>query len=359
MTILGRWAFLLPQISVVFLMFASFALGGYAVYASNLGAASFDKRGLSIPVFVVGLGQSFSLEAALGDVFAVLWAVYLVLIVKASFGPRISFYRASKSTVGDEVKVFLRNTLLVLASTFSSLVVVIYLVELLQSSVGIPTGGLVERDPIETFTYISIAPLTEEMGFRVSVIGLVAALILAEKRGVRGFLRVLWHPSAGMNLSGSSRIARWRRSSLTLLILASSLSFGLAHITFGANSNPVGWQVGKVTSATISGVALGYMYVFHGAPGAILLHWAFNYFASSYHYFDCSMTSGMVVSCDNIAQTPASSVLEASIFVAGAAAILAGGIIIFRDYLRGPRQAGIASKFGSWVYRLRVVTSHE
>jgi membrane protease YdiL (CAAX protease family) len=57
------------------------------------------------------------------------------------------------------------------------------------------------------------------------------------------------------------------------LIILTSVVFGLAHYLLGG-----GWQVGKVSTAFLSGLVLGIMFVAYGAYAAILLHWFFNYY---------------------------------------------------------------------------------
>ena len=104
---------------------------------------------------------------------------------------------------------------------------------------------------------------------------MVAALLLAIK-GVRfNLFKILWHPA---------RHFLWTRSDMSILYLIvfiSGLLFGLAHIAFGA-----GWEIGKVTTSSIVGIILGFIYVNYGFPGAVLLHWSFNYFLGSFYYFE-------------------------------------------------------------------------
>lgn len=55
-----------------------------------------------------------------------------------------------------------------------------------------------------------------------------------------------------------------------LLLLGSSVFFGLAHL-FG------GWDWVKVAPTFVAGLAFGYLYLKHGLPAAILLHFLFDY----------------------------------------------------------------------------------
>jgi hypothetical protein len=58
-----------------------------------------------------------------------------------------------------------------------------------------------------------------------------------------------------------------------ILILITSIGFGLAHFLLGG-----GWEIGKVSTALLAGLVFGIMFVTYGAYAAILLHWYFDYF---------------------------------------------------------------------------------
>ena len=121
----------------------------------------------------------------------------------------------------------------------------------------------------------SAASVFEEIAFRVFLIGLpmaVGALVwrLYHARGPRppggprgnllGALRYLW---GGQLRKESSREALLVGG---LLVLGSSLLFGLAHAP--------GWGWWKVLPAFVAGLGMGYVFVRHGLGAAILLHFA-------------------------------------------------------------------------------------
>lgn len=58
-----------------------------------------------------------------------------------------------------------------------------------------------------------------------------------------------------------------------ILILITSIAFGLAHYLLGG-----GWEIGKVSTALLAGLVFGIMFVAYGAYASILLHWYFDYF---------------------------------------------------------------------------------
>ena len=131
-----------------------------------------------------------------------------------------------------------------------------------------------------TLTY---SPILEEVMFRISTLGLLVSL------------RVLWSgtwtirlvplsflsPERAKAMAGLPRISEkgWRGLHWTewLLLAITSLVFGLAHLLAGG-----GWQVGKVVTATISGLALGISFLTYGAYAPILLHWFFNFYFETF-----------------------------------------------------------------------------
>ncbi|MBI2183499.1 MAG: CPBP family intramembrane metalloprotease [Thaumarchaeota archaeon] len=311
---MGRIAFILPQLFTVVLMIVSFGLGVYTVYLSPLGAPSIGQPLGAIPIFFLGLGQSISLGTSVGLVFAVLFALYAILVGVAIVGPRQTLFRTVSSVLRHGVDSALGNTMMFVASVFPALSLILIAIEKLQDIAGIPTGNLVEMDPMMTFATVSIAPITEEIGFRMTVIGLLASAILTRRPNLMQTLRVLWHPSKALDADGTS-VDSQRRKILIAIVVFSSLTFGLAHVAFKTDSGE-GWQIGKVTTSSLAGIALGYTYIYYGITGAILLHWSFNYFISAYHYFDCSVIPE-AGSCIGLNSGLTGSFLENYILAAG------------------------------------------
>jgi membrane protease YdiL (CAAX protease family) len=60
-------------------------------------------------------------------------------------------------------------------------------------------------------------------------------------------------------------------------LAVTSGAFGAAHFLYGG-----GWEIGKISTATISGLALGFAYLRYGAYAPILLHWFFNYYFGTF-----------------------------------------------------------------------------
>ena len=95
----------------------------------------------------------------------------------------------------------------------------------------------------------------------------VKLFLLAMLSPERAKLR-LGHKSVGTNglLRGITPL-EWT------LILITGIAFGSAHYLLGG-----GWEIGKVTTATLAGLVFGIVYVAYGAYAPILMHWFFNYY---------------------------------------------------------------------------------
>jgi hypothetical protein len=124
---------------------------------------------------------------------------------------------------------------------------------------------------LETLT---VAPVVEELGFRLVLIGLVVALISAG-RPWKELVRVLWRPSAtfdGRSGQGATKVL------VAALVAFSALVFGITHVASG-------WTIGKVFEATYGGLVLGYLYVRYGFHVAVLTHWGVNYVGNIFAFF--------------------------------------------------------------------------
>lgn len=266
-------------------MLASFVLGAYAVYSTSMGAGRLDTPLPGIPLLFIGLPVIIPFRPAIGDAFAILWTGYLSLFAVTAMGPKTSLGRLVRNTRREGLAAMGGNGMFAVASTFSALIVLTVALETLQETVGIPTGSIPHIEELQTFFYLSLAPFVEEIGFRLSITGLVAYLILV-RRGA-GSVNVFWNPGALLREKLDPEQQKTAFRILNLTIGLTSVLFGLAHILYGGG--PEGWQLGKVSLATLAGLAMGWIYVYYGFPSAVMLHWSFNYFLTAYYVFEKSL----------------------------------------------------------------------
>ena len=159
--------------------------------------------------------------------------------------------------------------------TWGSVVLLLSLViELVQSSAGIETGMLETENEYIFFLGAMDAPLSEEIGFRMFIIGIVSLIFYLSRDVIdyRGMLLSVIHP---YRIHKDENILR----ALYILVVIQAFLFGLAHLLGGG-----GWEIGKVTTASIAGIYLGYLFVKYGITTAILGHAFFNIYLLTISY---------------------------------------------------------------------------
>jgi hypothetical protein len=236
-------------LSVIFgMMVLSFPLGAYVMFQSELGGdINFE--------FPINLFDIFEIE--IGDAFVILWVIYVIIFSIAMSGPKQDFIKTMSSLLSDGKLTRHTNYMVVVTKWFSILILVSAIINFIQEGFGISTiPPPVENDLIQFF-YVSLAPITEEIGFRVLLIGLPLLAFYSHKVSVKHFFKGLWSPSNNLH------IYETRRAIILILIVA--VFFGLAHIISGEP-----WSGGKFAQATISGLILGWVYFRYGLISAIL-----------------------------------------------------------------------------------------
>ena len=260
----------------IVLMALSIPAGVYTVYFTNLSntslssASPISNLGLFVGLYTVAV----PVKTSIGSLFAVLTAVYAALLAFAGFQNRGAL-SAIRSALTQGSSQLFGNSLLATVIALGALTLGIGLLEIIQSSAGIKTGSI-SGDPLLLFLSITFAPLREELGFRVALVGFLA-LVLGFRSSAKRAVKALWRPSA--ILTGEPGDLP-NKVGLSIMVVISSIVFGAAHLLSGA-----GWDVGKVSEASAAGVVLGYLYVRYGFHAAVLLHWGVNYFGTAFAFF--------------------------------------------------------------------------
>ena len=225
---------------------------------------------VTLYTFVVPVSFSF------GTLFIFLWTAYLLLFAIALNGPLRSIVGALRTTSRQGLSGVFSNSMLAMTVVYTLIIGASVVITLLQEGVGVSTGQLPTVDPLLQYLGLTLAPIREEIGFRVIPIGLASFLLLILRGKIRDALLSLWHPSRYLKKNDNkTQYTRDRNISIVLIIIG-ALLFGLAHYVLGA-----GWGPGKITSAALAGIALGGLYYRYGLPAAILAHWADDYALST------------------------------------------------------------------------------
>jgi len=261
-------------VTVIFgLMILSFPIGAYVVFNSDISdGVGFDFPMDGFDFFPAGIGFEIPIQFELGDVFIGLWCVFIILFSIAMFGPKTNFLKALSPLMSEGRYDSSTNYLVSVIKWFAILIVVSGIIEFIQASVGITIESPEHSSVLIQFFGVTAAPISEEIGFRVMLIGIPLYVIYSQKTSIKLFFKSLWHPSRTLHIFESKKAV--------ILIVIVGLFFGAAHIISGEP-----WSIGKFAQAAASGIIIGWVYYKHGFPSAVLVHWSTNYFIFSYVYF--------------------------------------------------------------------------
>jgi len=257
--------------SVIFgLMIVSFPLGAYAIFNSEIG----DDIDYNFPLekfdlFLAGVNLQLPLEYEIGDLFITMWSIFIILFVITFLGPQKNFMKIISDILSNEEISLSNNYMINIIKWFSILVLISAVLTILQESFGIITQPPDTANDLILFLQISLAPITEEIGFRLILIGIPLFLIYSHKSSLKFFLKSLWNPYSNLHI--------YEKRKAIALIFGVGIFFGVAHVISGEP-----WTDGKILQASIGGIILGWVYFRYGLAAAIILHWATNYFIYSY-----------------------------------------------------------------------------
>ena len=260
-------------ISIVFgLMILSFPIGAYVVFNTDAGKEiNYEYPLQSLDFFVAGINLELPLEFEIGDAFIVIWSIYIILFSISMFGPKKNFFK-ELIPIMNEGKAKSPNYMVSMIKWFMILVLVSAVINFIQESFGITTEPPVAENDLILFFDVAKAPLLEEIGFRVLLIGLPLYAIYSHKSNVRHFFKSMWQPHENLHV--------YEKNKGLILIVLVAIFFGVSHIISGEP-----WSSGKFAQATASGIIIGWIYFRYGLAPAILIHWATNYFIFSYVYW--------------------------------------------------------------------------
>ena len=252
---------------ILFLMVLSFPIGAYLVFNSEIGDdITYEYPMNDLNVFLAGVGFQVPVEFELGDGFIVLWCLFLILFALAIFGPKKNFVNVLQYIISAGKYHQLQDSYIITAiKWFSILVVVSGVIISIQEFFGISVERYEAPNQLIQFFQVLLAPLIEEIGFRVILIGLPLFALYSYKSSLPLFVKSLWRPSHHL------RITDLKKPLLIIIIVG--IFFGVSHVITGET-----WSAGKFAQATVSGLIIGWVYFRYGLAPAILIHWAANYF---------------------------------------------------------------------------------
>ena len=287
------------------LFLVSFPMGIYVVFESEIG----DDINFEYPFSYLELfeGTSFyqsNVDVSIGDVFVVLWIFYVILFTIALLGPKQNFLKSISPMISSGNFFSKLNYMVGVTKWFSILILVSALINTVQEKFGIVITPPTATNDLIQFFYVSLAPVMEEFGFRLLLIGIPLFALYSNRSSLKYFLKSLWNPD-NLNICDSKKAI--------LLIVFVGVLFGFAHIAFGES-----WSHGKFAQATASGIILGWVYLRYGFVASVLIHWATNYFIFSYANFVSQLNS---ISLESAFSHSLMSSLELLFLVCGAVSV--------------------------------------
>ncbi|MDG6988506.1 MAG: CPBP family intramembrane metalloprotease [Nitrososphaerota archaeon] len=257
----------------------SLPAGAYAVFHGGLSTQLSPSSLVYTYLWVGPAPLMIPYPVAFGGLFVLLLAIYAALITYTGL-QKTRPWQATKDAFTGGVGGLMKSPLFVVLIAIGFLnftgVVITSISQALLGSVGNPFSN---ADPLLVFGSLTMAPLREEVGFRVVLIGVVA-FILSAGRPFKTALKALWRPSVlfeGAAVGGVATAIFWAA------FAGSAVTFGVCHVNCVGGSG--GWTWAKFPYALWGGVVLGYLYVKYGLPAAILTHWGVDYLGTVYSYF--------------------------------------------------------------------------
>jgi hypothetical protein len=285
------------MIASVLILVASYFIAmllGLELFFFTLEGRALSVRIYRLPVLLFLLFQVETPSVLnSGHIFLLVWSVYILCFLAAWIW-RESFHKVVGNAFLRPVSRFFNNFLFVLPIIASMLLLAVIGIHYFQeSALGVPTGEpALPENPFETFFLLAYSPLIEEIGFRLSPIGLFLIVYvfwagrrivarLSSKQLLKLFLTAPIHPEKAKRMVGLKNVGAngFRGISISewIMVFTTALLFGLAHIL-----SPIGWDVGKVTSTFMVGFVWGLAYLAYGFQAPILLHWYTNYYFYAY-----------------------------------------------------------------------------
>jgi len=287
-------ALILIVIFLVSSYFLAIFLGPALMFSPEGLTASNEHVHLPILLFII-IGFYTPIALNVGLVFLFLWGVFAVCFI-AAWKFRENFHGVIEKGFSRPVKKLFDNWLFAMPIITSMMLIAVIAIHSFQEAHGVPTGELpLPSNRFEALFELSYAALIEEIGFRVTPIGAFLivylfwvgrknAVTLSLGERLKLFFTAPLFPDEAKKMVGVRTVGDFGvRSGISLgewvMVLFTSIIFGLAHYLSGG-----GWEFGKITSASVVGLAMGLTYLLYGVQAPILLHWFFNYYNYAYYF---------------------------------------------------------------------------
>jgi len=297
-------ALIITVILLISSYFLTMFLGPALLFTEDGLTAGNENQPLPILLFIIiGFYTPFALNVGL--VFLFLWGVFAFCFI-AAWEFRENFYEVMKKGFSRPIKKLFDNWLFVMPIIASMLLTAVIAIHSFQEAHGVPTGEIpLPSNRFRALFELSYAAVIEEIGFRVTPIGAFLiiylfwlgsknSVTLSLRQRLKLFFTAPLFPDEAKKIVGVKTVKDFGvrggiSSGEWVMVFSTGIIFGLAHYLSGG-----GWEIGKATSASVVGIAMGLTYLLYGVQASILVHWFFNYYNYAYLFASELYTSVLV-----------------------------------------------------------------
>jgi hypothetical protein len=276
----------------VFLYLFAIVLEPALFYFTPDGLSASTLHLSELPIWFLNMTAYIPIRLDLGVIFFGLWSIFTLSFVVA-WKLRENFHKTIKESITKPARKLFSNCLFAMPIINSMTLIAVVAINSLQEVGGIPTGtSPLQGEAFLDFFDLSYSAVIEEVGFRLIPIGvfLIIYLFMTKKKDVtfslkqkiKLFFMTFLFPDKAKRMAGAKTVSEHGvMGGVSLgewgIVVFTSLVFGFAHFNPG-----VSWEIGKISSATFSGLVIGLSYLVYGAQASIIMHWFFNAYTDTF-----------------------------------------------------------------------------
>jgi len=179
-------------ISIIFgMMVLSLPIGAYVMFNSDVGdEINFEYPISGLDFFSDEISFEFLDYFEIGDIFIVMWIIFVILFSISIMGPKKNFLETLVSIMTQGKHLLQPNYLVTAIKWFSILILISGIINLIQEGFDITIEPPSFENELTQFFYVSMSPLIEELEFRVLLIGVPLYLMYSRKASFQHFFQV-------------------------------------------------------------------------------------------------------------------------------------------------------------------------
>jgi len=252
-----------------------------------------SSKSLQLFFYVTGAAWLTPIWINVAYFFILCWLIYILCFLAAWFFPK-AFHKLVTKPKKNSLREFFKNYFFSLPVFTSLLFVMVLAVEVIGNLFHFPSGpppSYESVEGLEQLVHLTYSPIVEEIGFRVIPIGtyvffftlFIGRNVMDSKtRLLKTAVTAFFSPDKAkqaVQVNNVCEFGFWKGINMMDwgFVALTSLWFGYTHLLYG-------WQLGKLVTASMCGVALALTYLVYGIHAPILLHWWFNYYLNVYSY---------------------------------------------------------------------------